>query len=170
MKRADPTSPMKPTKQRKNRPRPTPKWLLRGEGTEDVAKARCLMVLDVLSGEKPVTEVIEAAGISRGTYYQLETRAIAAMLRALGPVTSEEESGVPSSKRIGELEEKVKKLEQGRRRTERLLLLTRKVVKSGVTLKAKRTPSTGTGRNPLRSSRKQKPSLSIPTPAGEVEP
>jgi hypothetical protein len=168
MKQTDPA--MSQTRRRKNRPRPTPKWLLRREGTPDVAKARCLMVLEVLSGERPVTEVIEAAGISRGTYYQLETRAIAAMLKALGPAPLEEASGPPSSKRIGELEEKVKLLEQGRRRTKRLLLLTRKVVRSGVTLRGKRTASTGTGRSPLRSSRKLKASLSIPTPAGEGEP
>jgi len=159
-----------PTRHRKSRSRPTPKWLLRGEGTEEVAKARCLMVLDVLSGEKPVTEVIEAAGISRGTYYQLETRALAAMLKALGPASSEEEKTGPAAKRIGELEEKVKRLEQGRRRVERLLQLTRKVVKGGVTLKGKRTASTGPGRNPLRSSRKEKASHSIPTPAGVGEP
>lgn len=128
------------------------------------------MVLDVLSGARPVTDVIEAAGISRGTYYQLETRAITAMLRALGPAPQVEENGAPSSRRIGELEEKVKTLEQGRRRTERLLLLTRKVVKGGVTLKSKRTASTGAGRSPLRSSRKQKAGLSILTPAGEGEP
>lgn len=168
MKKADPTRPRR--RRRKNRSRPTPKWLLRGEGTEDVAKARCLMVLEVLSGEKPVTEVIEEAGISRGTYYQFETRALTAILKALGPASLEAEKTAPASKRIGELEEKVKKLEQGRRRTERLLRLTRKVVKSGVTVKGKRTPSTGIGRNPLRSSRKGKASLSIPTPAGVVEP
>jgi hypothetical protein len=128
------------------------------------------MVLEVLSGEKPVTEAIQAAGISRGTYYQIETRAIAAMLKALGPSLPEEEKGAPSSKRIGELEEKVRKLEQGRRRTKRLLLLTRMVVGSGVTRKGRKTLSTGTGRNPLRSSRKRRASVSIPMPAGEGEP
>lgn len=157
----------KDAKKRRNRPRPTPKWLSKGEGTSEVAKARCLMVLEVLSGEKPVTEVIEAIGISRGTYYQLETRALAAMLRALEPVPSVEEKPRQSSKRIAELEAKVTRLEQERRRTERLLLLTRKVVKGSVTAKGRRTLSTGTGRSPLRSSRKRKASVSIPTPAGE---
>ena len=155
---------------RKHRSRPTPKWLLKAEELDEMAKRRCLMVLSVLSGEKPVTDVIEAARISRGTYYQLETRALGAMLRALGPASVEEEKAGPASKRIGELEEKVKRLEQGRRRAERLLQLTRKVVKGGVTLKGRRMASTGTGRNPLRSSRKRKASHSIPTAAGVGEP
>ena len=34
------------------------------------------MILEVLSGEKPVTDAIEQAKISRGHYYQLEERAL----------------------------------------------------------------------------------------------
>ena len=70
----------------KHRSRPTPKWLLTSEDLDQIAQQRCLMVLSVLSGETPVTEAIAQAGISRATYYQLETRALSAMLRALGPL------------------------------------------------------------------------------------
>ena len=73
-------------RRRRNRARPTPKWLL---SRDEVGKARCLMVLSVLSGEKPVTDAISEAGISRATYYHLETRALSSMLRALAPGAEE---------------------------------------------------------------------------------
>jgi hypothetical protein len=128
------------------------------------------MVLSVLSGEKPVTQAIQEAGISRGTYYQLETRALEAMLRALGPKSVEQRR---SKTRILELESKLKRLEQSKRRTERLLQLTRKLVKAAPALmRGRRTSSTGPGRSLLRASmsRKEKASASIPTPTGEVAP
>ena len=154
-------------RRRKNRARPTPKWLLT---RDEVGKARCLMVLSVLSGEKPVTRAIREAGISRGTYYQLETRALEAMLRALGPKTLAQRS---SKTRILELESKLKRLEQSKRRTERLLHLTRKLVKAAPALmRGRRTSSTGPGRSLLRAStsEKTKASVSIPAPIGEVVP
>ena len=154
-------------RRRRNRARPTPKWLLT---RDEVGKARCLMVLSVLSGEKPVTRAIREAGISRGTYYQLETRALEAMLRALGPKTLAQRS---SKTRILELESKLKRLEQSKRRTERLLHLTRKLVKAAPALpRVRRTSSTGPGRSLLRAStsEKTKASASIPAPTGEVVP
>jgi hypothetical protein len=91
------------------------------------------MVLSVLSGEKAVTDAVEQANISRQLYYQLETKALHAMLRALAP--GAEPTGTPGAdgylKRISELEEQVKRLQQDKRRSERLLFLTRKVVKKG---------------------------------------
>ena len=56
-------------KRRKPRPRPTPKWLVRPSDLDEMAKRRCLMILSVLSGERPVTEVVEEEQISRMTYY-----------------------------------------------------------------------------------------------------
>lgn len=140
---------------RKRRGRPTPRWLLKSEELDRVAKARCLMVLNVLSGQTPVTEAVEQAGISRGTYYQMETRALNAMLRVLSPTVPEDEVGSPSPvRRILELEEKVKTLEQARRRLERLLALTRKVVKgSALTLRTRKTSLTANGRSHSRSSK-----------------
>lgn len=114
---------------RATRSRPTPQWLLTSNELDQVAQRRCLQLLSVLSGEKSVSEAIAEMQISRGTYYQLETRALAAMLTALTPGTTSAD-GSPSGQ-IKALEEKVKKLEQGKRRAERLLLLTRKVVKRG---------------------------------------
>src|SRR5574342_179331 len=108
---------------RKNRARPTPKWLLSAEQMDKMAQARCLLVLSVLSGEKPVSEAILEAGISRGAYYQLETRALKAMLRALTPGVGEEEPENSPVRQVAALERKVKKLEQARRRSERLLVL-----------------------------------------------
>ena len=157
------------TASRRLRARPQPKTLDR-EGLDQMARRRCLMVLDVLSGQKAVTEVIEAEKISRGTYYNLEERALAAMLAALTP-GSEAPEGTPS-KRIGALEQKVAELERQKRRGERLLLLTRKIVKPGpMTTTAGRPRSTKAGRKPSRSSPTKKapppPPPSTPTTGGE---
>lgn len=100
-----------------------------------MARRRCLMVLSVLSGEVPVTDAIQGAGISRGLYYQLEEKALRAMLRALSPGGTLEAVGTPGAdgmlKRMAELEEQVKTLQQEKRRSERMLLLTRKLMGKG---------------------------------------
>jgi hypothetical protein len=137
---------------RKNRARPTPKWLLSSEQLDKVAQARCLLVLSVLSGEKPVSEAIAEAGISRGGYYQLETRALRAMLRALLPGASEEGEETSPVRQMAALEAKVKKLEQARRRSERLLAMTRKVMAGAAVKVGSPTRSTRTGRRPSRGS------------------
>ena len=127
------------------------------------------MVLSVLSGETPVTEAIQTAGISRGTYYQLETRALNAMLRALGPLGSAEGLETTPRRQIAALEAKVKSLEQAGRRGQRLLLMTRRVIAS----REKKTSSTRPGKGPSRSSRKKPTSLrpaSMPTTAGASGP
>jgi hypothetical protein len=148
-----------------------------------IARARCLMVLSVLSGEKPVTEAIAEARISRPTYYQLETRALNAMLAALNPLGSSSESGSPdlsvAAARIEELQRQVRRLEQDKRRAQRLLLLMRKAMCSPVTARRRGRPpknafrgSTPNGRPRLRLAKtKASPSAaSIPTRAGESMP
>ena len=123
----------KPKQKRRNRPRPTPKWLkAEAEGPEAVAQRRCLLVLAVLSGEQPVTDAIESTGVSRQLYYQLEERALKGMLQALGPGV--ETSEVLAESLATQLEAalaRVKQLETEKRRAERLLFLTRKLVKPG---------------------------------------
>ena len=156
---------------RKNRSRPTPRWLKAAADLDPIARSRCLMVLSVLSGEKPVTDAITEVGISRATYYHLETRALAAMLRALAPGAEEAEERSPQ-RQVAKLEKKVKVLEQSKRRAERLLLMTRRV------LGPVKTSSTRSGRSPSRSSGRRKksppvkPSLSpsSPTPIGAGGP
>lgn len=164
-------------RRRKARSRPTPKWLNKTPNLDEIARARCLMILRVLSGEQPVTEAISAAKISRGTYYQLETRALNAMLTALNPMAAPD--GAPDlsgpSKRIADLETKVKRLEQEKRRSERLLLLTRKVIRP-VPITTGRGPkgprSTRNGKRPSPDSREKatKSNPSIRTPDGEAAP
>jgi hypothetical protein len=130
------------------------------------------MVLSVFSGEKPVTDAITEAGISRGTYYQLETRALNAMLRALGPGGATESAETSPQRQIAGLEEKVKSLEKAKRRAERLLLMTRKVMGP-----PRRTGSTRSGSGPSpRSKARRKPgrektaSPSTPLPTGAGAP
>jgi len=90
------------------------------------------MLLSALSGEKPVTDVIEGLEISRQTYYHLEDKALRAMLGAMMPGASDTpESAAIPARRIADLEAQVQKLEQDKRRLERLLHLTRRVLKPG---------------------------------------
>jgi hypothetical protein len=87
-----------------------------------------MMLLSVLSGETPVSDAIAQAKISRNTYYQLETRALNAMLSALNPLATVKRRAPPdlSAHRIEALTERVRSLEQDKRRMRRLLLLSRK--------------------------------------------
>jgi hypothetical protein len=144
-----------------------------------MAKRRCLLVLSVLSGERPVSDVIEEAEISRPMYYQLEERALQAMLLALTPGANEPGSSEPT-KRIAELEQKVAQLEADKRRGERLLLLTRKVMKGPMKLavgrprKMEAVSSASAGRRRSRAYPKKGTTMaaatsppSTPTPDGE---
>jgi hypothetical protein len=173
-----------PGRRRRHRPRPVPKWLLEQQEIDLVAQRRCLMLLSVLSGEKPVTDAIAEAEISRQMYYQLEQRALEAMIRALTP-GGDSPSGMPGStaSRVGELEAKVTQLEREKRRAERLLLLTRKTLQAG-TLKASpgrprlrrprrpaSTPSGSAGSKALPAKTSSSPtSPSTPTKDGVAAP
>lgn len=128
-------------RRRAMRARPTPRWLTGRSDLDQVAQRRCLLVLSVLSGEKPVTAAIGELGISRPLYSQLESKALLAMLTALAPGASS--AGTPDElsplHRIANLEDRVRELEQDKRRLERLLFLTRKVLPAGpVTFPQKR--------------------------------
>lgn len=138
---------------RRKRPRPTPSWLMEQKDLDEIARRRCLMVLRVLSGEQPVTEAIAEAKVSRGTYYKLETAALKAMLAALAPGASLDITAAAdgATRKIAELEEKVKKLEQERRRADRLWLLTKKLVKPGALKTAAGRPPGSRNRSSTRS-------------------
>ena len=127
------STPVKPKQKRRNRPRPTPKWLKKeAEGPEAVAQRRCLLVLAVLSGEQPVTDAIESTGVSRQLYYQLEEKALKGMLHALGPGSETNQDLAASlATQLEAAQERVRQLEVEKRRAERLLLLTRKLVRPG---------------------------------------
>jgi hypothetical protein len=125
----------KPKRRRKTRSRPTPRWMKSAPGVDEVAKRRCLLLLSVLSGEVSVTDAISQAGISRQLYYLLEERALLAMLQALSATTMDaetEQQGPSLQKEVERLKARVKRLEAEKRRADRLLFLTRKVVKPGV--------------------------------------
>ena len=119
----------KPKGARKHRARPLPKWLKERRDLDEMARRRCLLILSVLSGMKPVTEAIAETGMSRGSYYQLEEKAIDGMLAALGPTPPGRKPD--QSAELAELQAKVEKMEAEKRRAERLLLLTQKVVRKG---------------------------------------
>lgn len=154
---------------RKHRSRPVPKWIREKRELDEMARRRCLLILSVLSGEKPVSDAIAESGLSRNTYYQLEEKALDAMLSALGPKPPGRKAD--QSAEIAALEAKVARLEEEKRRTERLLLLTRKVVRRGrLTLPGLGRPrSTTDGATPSSgSAQKSAPpaSPSIPTQGG----
>ncbi len=99
------------TRKRATRSRPTPRWLLTSTELDQIAQRRCLQLLSVLSGEKSVSEAISEMQVSRGTYYQLESKALAGMLGALTPGAESTvgADGTPTGQ-LKMLEEKVKKL------------------------------------------------------------
>jgi hypothetical protein len=156
---------------------------MKTEELDAIARSRCLMVLSVLSGEKPVTDAILEAKISRGTYYQMETRALKAMLAALNPLASAKDDGSAdlsaAAARIEELQAKAQRLEQEKRRTERLLLLTRKTLRSPLTVRRRGRPPKSAlpglipiGKTRSRHSRAKASSAAAltPTKAGESAP
>lgn len=142
-----------PAHTRRHRSRRTPRWLLKKEELDRIAQRRTLMILSVLSGETPVTDAIEQAQISRGHYYQLEERALQAVLEAMEPGAS---PGRPpqASSRLLQLEGKVRQLEAEKRRLERLLTMTRKVLRKGPLKTALGRPRSGrAGKSALLRSR-----------------
>jgi hypothetical protein len=171
----------KPDHRRKPRRRGVPRWLSGRTDLDQVAQRRTLLILSVLSGHLPVTTAIAEHGISRPLYYQLETKGVMGMMRALipGANTTSNPDDVTPLGQLRELEEKVARLEQENRRLERLLLLAKKVLPAGPMAfpqKRGRKPgrrSTTAGPAPsLASTRTPKPSQSpsIPTPAGVIAP
>lgn len=135
---------------RRKRARPLPSQL-KAEDLDEIAKRRCLMLLDVLSGRVPVTDAIGQAKISRGTYYQLEAKALAAMMAAMSPAAKDGGPALVRTKEVEALEQQVKKLEMDKRRLEHLLVVTTKMVKPGPL-------TTGKGRPPKRRSTSAGPS------------
>jgi hypothetical protein len=159
---------------RKHRPRPVPKWLTNSTQLEQIARSRCLLVLSVLSGEIPVTDAIERAKISRGTYYQLETRALRAVLAAMNPLASSAADGAAdlsaATQRIEQLEAQVRRLEQEKRRTQRLLLLTRKSIRAPVAMRLRSRRSRGQRARSDAASAAAQSLLSSPTSPGVNSP
>src|SRR4051812_22244075 len=156
---------------RRHRPRPTPKWLKEKEELDEIAQRRTLMILSVLSGEKPVTDAIGEAKISRGHYYQLEERALEAILQAMEPGASPGRP-VETTTRLLQMEEKIGELEATKRRLERLLQMTRKVLKPGPMKSARgRPPSKRDGKSGSPSSKAKslvKTASVSPTPSSEA--
>jgi hypothetical protein len=150
-------------KRRRTRARGIPKWISQQKDLNEMAQRRTLLVLSVLSGKVAVSDAISEAGISRGLYYQLETKAVNAMLRALEP--GSEASGAPGAEgmpqRIRQLEKKVEQLTQEKRRTDRLLFLTRMVVKKGPVALEKRGRPRGR-RSSTTNGQKSLPGSSSP--------
>jgi hypothetical protein len=149
---------------------------------EATARSRLLLVLSVLSGEKSVTEAIAQAKISRGLYYQLETRALWAMLSALNPLAASVSSSAAqlsaAAAQIAQLQTQIERLVQEKRRAQRLLLLTRKSMRAPVkTLHRGRWPKAlgppetcCANRSPLSIARARKCDAPSSTPSGAPSP
>jgi len=99
----------------------------------------------VLSGQSTISGAIKDAQISSAMYYQLEGRALTAMLEALAP-TTKTENGQERSRSFSSLQARVEHLEREKRRLERLLAMTTKVVKPGPMKTAMGRPSKKTRR------------------------
>lgn len=122
----------KPPRRYQRRQAYTPKSLARVNPGSAVAHEQCLMILSVLSGQRTVSEVIEAAKMPRNVYYRMEDRALAGMMAGLDPAQSSVHSDSfelrHARREIRVLTAQVKSLTQRKRAAERLL---RMVLKSG---------------------------------------
>jgi hypothetical protein len=167
-------------RRREPRRRGVPRWLSGRTDLDQVAQRRTLLILSVLSGHTPVTTAIADHGISRPLYYQLETKALVGMMRALIPgagSTSNPDDATPV-RQLAELEDKVVRLEQENRRLERLLLLAKKVLPDGPVAfpqkrgrkPGRRSTIAGPAPSPASTKTSPKPSPSIPTTAGVIAP
>lgn len=182
-KRTEKPTSTKPDRRKQPRGRGIPRWLTGRKDLDQVAQRRTMLILSVLSGHMPVTTAIAEHGISRPLYYQLETKGLVGMMRALVPGANSASSPDDATpmRQLVELEEKVARLEQENRRLERLLLLARKVLPTGPIAfpqKRGRRPgrrSTSAGPGPSPTSKKATMSTtaapsSIPTTAGATAP
>ncbi|SRR6266545_6878970 len=131
------------------RSRPLPQWLRHATSAHPIALTRCLLILRVLSGAEPLTQAIATAKISRPTYYWLERKGLEGLLAALTPVAARGRQPRVSAAtaELTRLEEKVRRLEQAKRRAERLLTVTRTVLP-----RLRRRRSIRSGPRPLRVS------------------
>src|SRR5258706_5796430 len=128
-----PSTTTKTDRRREPRRRGVPRWLTGRKDLDQVAQRRTLLILSVLSGHTPVTAAIAEHGISRPLYYQLETKGVVGMMRALVPganAAASPDDATPM-RQIADLEEKVARLEQENRRLERLLFFAKKVLPTG---------------------------------------
>lgn len=162
-KRIERSSPSpKPNRRRAPRARGVPRWLSGRKDLDQVAQRRTLLILSVLSGHLPVTTAIAEHGISRPLYYQLETKGLVGMMRALIPGTNSGSSPDDATpmQQVVELEQKVARLEQENRRLERLLFFAKKVLPAGPIAMPERRgrkpgrKSTPTGPAPSRASKR----------------
>lgn len=115
----------------KHQPHALPKWFQSSTQLQAVARSRCLMVLSVLSGERSVSDAVAQAKISHNMYYQMEKRALNAILVALHPHSRWAQQSA-LKERIKQLEAQLKRLGQQKRRSQRLLLLMRKSTRAPV--------------------------------------
>src|SRR5688572_19335323 len=93
----------------KHRSHALPKWFESSTQVQAVARSRCLMVLSVVSGERSVSDAVAQAKISHNMYYQMEMRALNAILVALHPHSRWAEQGA-LKERIKHLEAQLKRL------------------------------------------------------------
>ncbi len=96
---------------------------LEGIEGDEVSKKRVWTLMQVLSGQMGVTEAAKAAQITINRYYQLEQKALSAMLQALSPTAGRRKS-VQS---IQKLEKKSEELERENARQRQLLRMARRL-------------------------------------------
>ena len=123
-----------PSRRRRTQAR-KPKWLLEAKDLDLIAQRRCVMILSILSGEKSVEDATHEADMTPTLYYQLEKKALSAMLAALVPGATRDGSPAPA---MMQMESRIRELEMTKRRLERLLFLTRMTVKPGPMTHGKR--------------------------------
>jgi hypothetical protein len=153
---------------RRRRTTRTPKLFL-AKDLDEISQRRCLMILSVLSGEKTLGEACSEVEMQPAFYYQLETKALRAMLLALTPGSGGVGRPTPL---LQQLEDKVATLERDKRRLERLLALTRQTVKPGPMSTGRtgriRLHSSDSGNTPSPSSKRSRPRKKAAAPTAQT--
>ena len=96
---------------------------LEGLESDEASKKRVWALLQVLGGQLGVSAAAKAAGISLARYYQLEKKALSAMLLALSPTAGH---GQPMG-RLEKLQKRSVVLEQENARQHQLLRMARRL-------------------------------------------
>ena len=96
---------------------------LEGLESDEASKKRVWALLQVLSGQMGVSEAAKAVQISSPRYYQLEKKALSAMLMAMSPTQGR---GQPME-RLQKLQERSVALEQENARQKQLLRMAKRL-------------------------------------------
>lgn len=98
--------------------------------TEEEAKAKVSLVLQVLSGEKSISEACRDTGLKPLSYYKLEERLLRGMLLAASMPRAARGRSKDPAKEANEIAAQTEELREEHRRMQSLVRITRRLFRS----------------------------------------